>query len=118
MIGSLIKSLDTLGEMCGFDEGELRTRRFRHTYCAARLQTVQRIAGPGADPATDENPYEWVPVQKFTVQREMGHGGSTLVDRVYGHVGESLHRSEVVEYRVERHREELGERLAALEVVR
>lgn len=113
-IGDLRKSLDAIGKLCGMEEGEVRTKAFRHTYCAARLQTVQRIVRPGADPSTDNDPYEWVPVTKYTVQREMGHGGSALVDRVYGHVGESLHRSEVVEYRTQQHREALGERLTAL----
>lgn len=116
LVGDLRKTLDEVGEAVGLDEGDVRTKAFRHTYCAARLQTVQRIVRPGADPAEDENPYEWVPVTKYTVQREMGHGGASLVDRVYGHVGESPHRSEVVEYQVENHRKELGERLVALEV--
>jgi integrase len=114
MVGDLRKSLDEVAAMA--DVGEIKTRAFRHTYCAARLQTVSRIVRPGADPATDENPYEYVPVAKYTVQREMGHGGGALVDRVYGHVGESPHRSEVVECRAEKHRADLGDRLRALEV--
>jgi integrase len=114
MVGDLRTSLDDVAALAGVEQ--IRTRAFRHTYCAARLQTVSRIVRPGADPARDENPYEWVPVAKYTVQREMGHGGAALVDRVYGHVGESPHRSEVVEFRAERHREELGDRLRALEV--
>jgi integrase len=115
-VTDLRKSLDAVAELAGV--GDIGTRMFRHTYCAARLQTVSRIVRPGADPATDENPYEWVPVAKYTVQREMGHGGGALVDRVYGHVGESPHRSEVVEYRAEKHREELGDRLRTLETAR
>ncbi|HSH44555.1 MAG TPA: tyrosine-type recombinase/integrase [Longimicrobiales bacterium] len=114
MIGNLQKSLDEVAKLAGVEA--LKTRALRHTYCSARLQTVSRIVRPGADPERDDNPYEWVPVAKFTVQREMGHGGAALVDRVYGHVGESPHRSEVVEYRAEKHREELGERLRAVEV--
>ena len=35
--------------------------------------------------------------------KELGHGGRALVDRVYGHLGEIRHRSEVVEYRVSQH---------------
>ncbi|MGK7312560.1 MAG: tyrosine-type recombinase/integrase [Candidatus Longimicrobiales bacterium M2_2A_002] len=115
MIGDLRKSLDEIGELVGLDEGDVRTKAFRHTYCSARLQTVQRIVKPGKDPATDEDAYEYTPVSHFTVQKEMGHGGASLVDRVYGHVGDSPHRSEVVEYKVENHRKELGERLVALE---
>jgi len=84
-VHGLRKSLDAIARLAGMDEGEVRTRRFRHTYCSARLQTVQRIVKPGKDPATDSDPYEWVEVSRFTVQKEMGHGGAQLVDRIYGH---------------------------------
>lgn len=113
-VNDLRKSLDAVGAMCGFEGGEVRTRRFRHTYCSARLQTVQRIVKPGKDPATDPEAYEWVEVSRFDVQKEMGHGGATLVDRIYGHRSRNPHRSEVVEYRAGNHAEELGERLVAL----
>lgn len=117
MVRDLRKSLDPLAEVCGMEEGELRTRAFRHTYCSVRLQTVQRIVKPGKDPATDPDPYEYVEVSKFQVQKEMGHGGAQLVDRIYGHGLLNPHRLEAVEYKVERHREELGDRLRALEAV-
>jgi integrase len=113
MVGDLRKSLDAMGTLCGLDAGEVRTRRFRHTYCSARLQTVQRILRPGAEP-TDPNAWEYIEVGKFTVQKEMGHGGAQLVDRVYGHAQRTPHRSDVIEYRVEKHREALGARLTAL----
>jgi integrase len=71
---------------------------FRHTYCAARLQTLDHGA----------------PVSPFTVAKEMGHGGDSLVKRIYGHLGEVRHRSEVVEYRVENHLDVLEARLATL----
>ena len=48
----------------------------------------------------------------MAVARWMGHGGQSLVNRVYGHLGEVRHRSEVVEYQVQQHREKLGARLA------
>jgi len=116
MVGDLRKSLDQLGDMCGIGQGEVRTRRFRHTYCSARLQTVQRIVKPGRDPARDgEDAYEYVEVSKFTVQKEMGHGGAQLVDRIYGHAQRNPVRSDVVEYQVEKHREALGDRLRSLE---
>ena len=44
----------------------------------------------------------------------MGHGGDSLLRRIYGHLGEVRHRAEAVEYRVEQHAEALGPRLAAL----
>ena len=56
---------------------------FRHTYCAARLQTLDHGA----------------PVSVFTVSRELGHGAETLVKQVYGHLGVMRHRAEVVEYK-------------------
>jgi integrase len=76
----------------------IRPHMLRHTYCAARLQTLDRGA----------------PVSLFTVGRELGHGGDSLVRRVYGHLGDVRHRAEVVEYRVEQHRAILGDRLTRL----
>lgn len=61
----------------------LRTRIFRHTYCAARLQTLDHGA----------------PVSVYTVAREMGHASTQTTERVYAHLGRVRHRSEVVEYR-------------------
>jgi len=72
---------------------------FRHTYCAARLQTLDQGA----------------PVSPWTVGRELGHGGHSLVNRVYGHLGEVRHRSEQVEYRIEHFERILTKRLAALD---
>jgi hypothetical protein len=48
------------------------------------------------------------------VARELGHGGDSLVKRIYGHLGELRHWAEVVEYRIEQHEERLRERLAVL----
>jgi integrase len=92
------RALDAAGETAGWDSGEIRTKIFRHSYCAARLQTLD-----GGHP-----------VAQWTVGREMGHGGTQLVERVYGHLGDVRHRSEVVEYRVEQHEESIGDRLKAL----
>ena len=78
--------------------GTVRSKMFRHTYCSARLQTLDQGA----------------PVSIYTVGRELGHGGDSLVKRVYGHLGQVRHRSEVVEYRVEQHRAKLESRLARL----
>jgi integrase len=71
---------------------------FRHTYCAARLQTLDAGA----------------PVSPFTVSRELGHGSRTMVEQVYSHLGTIRHRSEVVEFRVEQHTARLADRLATL----
>ena len=73
-------------------------RLFRHTYCAARLQTLDRGA----------------PVSLYTVSRELGHGSEDMVRRVYAHLGGVRHRADVVEFRVEQHVERLGDRLPKL----
>lgn len=116
-IRDLRKSLDAMGHLSGMEAGEVRSRRFRHTYCSARLQTVQRILKPGWSP-TDDDAWDYVEVSRFQVQKEMGHGGAQLIDRVYGHAQRLPYRSEVVEYRVDQHREGLGERLNALTAAR
>lgn len=93
------RALDALGERAGWQPGELRTKMFRHSYCAARLQTLDR----------------GFPVANRTVADELGHGGEDLVRKVYGHLGQIRHRSEFVEYRIEQQREEIpAERLRAL----
>jgi integrase len=82
MVTDVRKQLDAIGGRVGFKTGEIRTTILRHTYCSARLQTLDGGA----------------PVSVFTVGRELGHGGDSLVKKVYGHLGEVRHRAEVVEY--------------------
>lgn len=98
MITDCRKLLDAIAARVGYQPRELNLYVFRHTYCAARLQTLDRGA----------------PVSEFTAGRELGHGGAALVRRVYGHLGQVRHRSEVVEYRVEQFAQALHERLAGL----
>ena len=98
MLTDFRKLLDAVAERAGWKEGDIRSKMFRHTYCATRLQTLDAGA----------------PVSVFTVAREMGHGGEAMVRRVYGHLGQVRHRSEVVEYRVEQHVAKLGTRLESL----
>ena len=92
------KLLDHIAARAAWKAGEIRSKALRHTYCAARLQTLDGGA----------------PVSIYTVSRELGHTSPAMVQRVYAHLGTVRHRSEVVEYRVEQHRKELGERLEAL----
>ena len=87
MLHDVRKLLDRIAGRVGYQPGEIRSKMFRHTYCAARLQTLDQGA----------------PVSVFTVAREMGHGGDSMVRRVYGHLGTVRHRAEVVEYRIEQH---------------
>ena len=63
----------------GWKKGELGTRVFRHTWTAARLQTLDHGA----------------PVSIYTVSRQLGHGSEEMVRRVYAHLGSVRHRSEV-----------------------
>lgn len=99
MVGDARKLLDTIGKRAGWNAGEIRSRMFRHTYTAARLQTTDQGA----------------PVSPYTVSRELGHGSRAMVEQVYSHLGIVRHRSEMVEYRVNQHRERLGERLERVE---
>ena len=98
MLTDFRKLLDAMAERAGWSQGEIRSKMFRHTYCAARLQTLDRGA----------------PVSEFTVARELGHGGESMVRRVYGHLGQVRHRAEQVEYRIEAFQDKLKGRLAAL----
>jgi integrase len=98
MLQDLRKLLDRVAVRAGWKRGEIRSKMFRHTYTAARLQTLDRGAS----------------VSAYTVSRELGHGGEALIKRVYGHLGTVRHRSEMVEYRVEQHFEQLVDRLRGL----
>ena len=90
--------LDRVAKRVGWKAGEIRHRLFRHTYCAARLQTLDHGA----------------PVSLYTVSRELGHGSEEMVRRVYAHLGTVRHRSQVVEFRAEQHFERLGDQLVRL----
>jgi integrase len=92
------KSLDRVAVRAGWQAREIRTKAFRHTYCAARLQTMDAGA----------------PVSPFTVSRELGHGSRTMVEELYAHLGTIRHRADAVEYRVGQHATALAERLARL----
>lgn len=87
MLTDARKMLDAVAARVDFKEREVNLYDFRHTYCAARLQTIEHGA----------------PVSPYTVGQELGHGGDSLVKRVYGHLGTVRHRSESVEYRVAQH---------------
>ena len=72
---------------------------FRHTYCAARLQTLDHGE----------------PVSPFTVGKELGHGGNRASSsRSTGTSVGFVTEAEVVEYRIENHREVLADRLKTL----
>ena len=102
MITDIRKQLDKVAGTAGWQPGEIRTKIFRHTYCAARLQTLD----------------QGFPISTYTVARELGHGGDSLIKRVYGHLGKVRHRSEHAEFRIEQHREREGirDRLRCLRI--
>jgi len=100
MVTDFHKLLDAVAVRAGWKPGEIRSKMFRHTYCAALLQTLDQGA----------------PVSVYTVAREMGHGGESMVRRVYGQLGQVRDRADVVEYRVEQFAAKLGDRLRGLDV--
>lgn len=101
MITDIRKQLDKVAGTAGWEPGEIRTKIFRHTYCTARLQTLD----------------QGFPISTYTVARELGHGGDSLIKRVYGHLGTVRHRSEHAEFRIEQHqdRNEIRDRLKGLQ---
>jgi integrase len=95
MLVDVRKVIDRIAVRAGWKKGELGTRVFRHTWTAARLQTLDHGA----------------PVSVYTVSRELGHGSEEMVRRVYAHLGTVRHRSDVVEFRIEQHLEALKDLL-------
>lgn len=69
-------------ENAGAPALRLRSRILRHSYCAARLQTLDGGA----------------PISPFTVARELGHGDLAMVLRIYGHLGDVRCRGREVSY--------------------
>lgn len=88
MLTDIRKLVDAVTKRAGWKAGEITTKMFRHTYISARIQTTQNGA----------------PVAAFTVAREVGHSSTAMIEKVYGHLGQVQHRSEVVEYRTKQHK--------------
>ncbi len=101
MVTDWRKTLDRIAVRAGWEAGEIRSKAFRYSFTAARLQTLEGGA----------------PVSPFTVSRELGHGSRAMVEEVYAHLGTIRHRSEVVEYRIEQHAVVLADRLAKFRFV-
>jgi len=96
-LGDFRKTLSAVTALAGLP-GEITSKVFRHTYCSARLQTLDRGE----------------PVSVDLVRREMGHGDESLVRKIYGHLGTIRHRAPVVEFRADLHFEALGDKLSRL----
>lgn len=82
MITDMRCALARVAKAAKLDDDRMHLHAFRHTYCAARLQTLD-----GGKP-----------VSTYTVACELGHGSEAMVRQVYGHLGDVRHRAEVVEY--------------------
>jgi integrase len=71
--------------LAGIDK-HVTQHTFRHSYCAARLQTTESSArGP-------------VPVSHYTVMAELGHRNIKMVEHVYGHMDDKRFRSSEVQF--------------------
>lgn len=97
-LGDLRKTLASITKLAGLPARSITTKVFRHTYCSARLATLDRGE----------------PVSLDLVRRELGHGDESLVRSIYGHLGSIRHRAPVVECRVEQHSDVLGDKLSRL----
>lgn len=68
-------------------EKNMTSKVLRHTYVSSRLQMVERDALGNV-----EN------VDRFVLQREIGHGDEKMVNQVYGHVQAGRYRLEILDY--------------------
>ena len=100
MIRDVRKALAHIASRAGFPEGYVHLHMLRHTYTAARIQTLDRGQ----------------PVALYTVARELGHRSPNMIEDRYGHLHDrtEMGGKEVVEFRVEDHQEALGARLLVL----
>ena len=107
MIDNVRKSLDQIGHRAGLTGATLRATALRHSYVTARLYTAEHGA----------------PVSLWTVRGEMGHRSTAMIEKVYGHTitqrtrvwnNQETALPEDVTFRIEDHKDALGERLLAL----
>lgn len=103
LLTNVDNALDAVAARLEMPEGHIRCKPFRHTFCSARLQTVEPVRTPTGT--------GWVEVLRDTVVREMGHGSDNLVRNIYGHLPEHRNRTTELEFRVDAWRAELGERI-------
>lgn len=76
------RALDNIGARAGIEHPRLQA--FRHSYTAARLQTLEHGA----------------PVSLWQVSRELGHSSTKQIESRYGHLSRVTDRKEVVEFRL------------------
>ncbi|MGK7313636.1 MAG: tyrosine-type recombinase/integrase [Candidatus Longimicrobiales bacterium M2_2A_002] len=83
-------------------DGDLTPKVFRHSYCAARLQTLDNGA----------------PISTFKVSRELGHKDTSMVEDIYGHVGPGIAgapRKDYVEFLLGNFEDALGDRVEKMQ---
>ncbi len=76
------RQLAAIAAAAELDADKVTPKVCRHSYCSARLQTVD----------------SGFPVSEDIVRREMGHGTPDMVREVYGHLGQIRQRTEGVEF--------------------
>lgn len=99
MVTDVRKALDRIAVRAGFAKGAVRLHQLRHTYTAARIQTLDRGQ----------------PIALYTVARELGHQSTGMIENRYGHLHERPDDPNVVSFRVAEHRKVLVDRLATLQ---
>lgn len=87
MVSDIRKMLDRIAVRAGLERGQVRAHGLRHTYTAARIQTLDRGA----------------PVSIYTVARELGHRSTSMIEDRYGHLHDRAVAggTDVVEFRME-----------------
>ena len=88
MPGDMDKSLRLAAKRAQLPaEKDLTTKVLRHSYVSSRLQMVERDALGNV-----EN------VDRFALQKEIGHGDERMINQVYGHVQAGRYRTEILDY--------------------
>lgn len=86
MSGDMEKSLRAAAEAADIPV-EVTTKVLRHSYVSSRLQMVERDSLGNVEA-----------VDRFNLQREIGHGDARMIDNVYGHVQSGRYRLEILDY--------------------
>lgn len=81
LLDNVDRLMDRIGERAGIAKPRLHA--FRHSYTAARIQTLEKGA----------------PVHMWQVARELGHQSSSMIEDRYGHLARVTERSEVVVFK-------------------
>jgi integrase len=92
------KALDRVAERAGYPAGAVRTRRFRTSYITHRLLSLDN----------------GVPVTVEQVRQEVGHASYDTIAETYARASRYRERLDPFEFRVEKYRERLAEKLERL----